>query len=88
MTIQNKWTFELAIQGGSNVPIYVLIWFMQTEQFNQQLQQINGTSYRPTVVKAHCIIRSECFQMQNYLVIMLLININKHEENLSLILKF
>ena len=45
---------------GIDVPIYVLVGFMQRDEFYQQHQN-NDTFYRPSVLNAHCIIGSEKF---------------------------
>ena len=60
VTTENNWTFELGVGDGLDVPIYVIVGFMQRDQFNQQHQN-NDTFYRPSVVNAQCIIGSEKF---------------------------
>ena len=50
--------FELGVQSAVDVPIYVMVGFMQRDPF-VQLYQNNVTSYRTTVSKAHCIIGRE-----------------------------
>ena len=60
VTIENIWTFELGVEGGIDKSIYVRVGFMQRDQFNQQHQNID-TFFRPSVVNAQCIIRSEKF---------------------------
>ena len=61
VTTENNWTFELGIGDGVNVPIYVMVGFMQRDQFDQQLQK-NDTFYRPSAVNAQYIIGSQKFQ--------------------------
>ena len=51
VTTENNWTFELSVGDGIDVPIYVIVGFMQRDQFNQQHQN-NDTFYRPSVVNA------------------------------------
>ena len=60
VTTENNWTFELAVGDGIDLPVYVVLRFMQRDQFNQQ-HQINATFYRPSVVAAQCKIGSEKF---------------------------
>ena len=52
---EKNWTFELGVGDGIDIPIYVIVGFMQRDQFNQQ-HQINDTFYRPSAVNAHCNI--------------------------------
>ena len=60
VTAEITWTFELGVGDGINIPIYVIVGFMQRDQFSQK-HQINDTFYRPSVVNARCIIGSEKF---------------------------
>ena len=60
VTTENNLTFELGVGDGIDIPIYVIVGFMQRDQFNQQYQN-NDTFYRPSVVNAQCIIGSEKF---------------------------
>ena len=60
VTTENTWTCELGVGDGINQPIYVMVGFMQRDQFNQQHQN-NDTFSRPSVVNAQCIIGSEKF---------------------------
>ena len=60
ITTENIWTFELGVGDGFNIPIYVVVGFLQREQFNQQHQN-NDTFNRPSVMKAKCIIADEKF---------------------------
>ena len=55
VTTENNRTFELVAGESVDVPIYVVVGFMQRDQFNQQHQK-NGTFCRPSVVNAQCII--------------------------------
>ena len=59
-TTENNRTFELGVGDGIDIPIYVIVGFMQRDQFNQQHQN-NDTFYTPSVVNAQCIIGSEKF---------------------------
>ena len=52
------WTFELGLQSGVDVPIYVMVGFLQRHQLHQR-QRNNDTVYRPTVVNAQCKISIE-----------------------------
>ena len=61
VTTENNWTFELFVGDGIDVPIFVIVGFMQKDQFNQQHQN-NDTFYRPSVVNVfigQCNIGSE-----------------------------
>ena len=60
VTIENNWTLGLGVGDSVDLPIFVIVGFMQTYQFNQQHQN-KGTFYRPSVVNAQCIIGSENF---------------------------
>ena len=55
VTTESFWTFKLGVGVGIVVPIYVIVGFMQRDQFNQQHQN-NDTFYRQSVVNAQCII--------------------------------
>ena len=57
VTTENNWTFELGVGDGVDIPIYVVVRFMQRDQFNQQHQN-NDTFHRPSVC-------SKC-SMQNW----------------------
>ena len=35
VTIENNWAFKLGVVDGIDFPIYVIVGFMQREQFNQ-----------------------------------------------------
>ena len=60
VTTENNWSFELGVGDVVDIPIYVLVGFMQWDQFIQQYRS-NDTIYRPSVVNAQCIIGSEKF---------------------------
>ena len=60
VTTEINWTFELGVGDGIDIPIYVVVGFMQRDQFNQQHQN-NDTFYRPGVLNAQCTIGSEKF---------------------------
>ena len=55
VTTGRHWAFQLRVQSGIDVPIFVLVDFMQREQFNQK-QQKNDAFYWPTVVNAQCVM--------------------------------
>ena len=57
VTTANNWVFERGVRSGIGVLIFVLVEFMQRDQFNQQ--QHNITNYRQTVVNAQCFLRKE-----------------------------
>ena len=57
---ENFWIFELGVADGIDTPIYVIVGFMQKDQFIRQ-HQYNDTFYRPSVVYAQCIIGGEKF---------------------------
>ena len=42
VTTENNYTFELGVEDGTDVRIYVIVGFLQRDQFNQQHQN-NGT---------------------------------------------
>ena len=58
VTSENNWTIELGAEDGVDIPIYVIVGFMQRDQFNQQHQN-NDTFHTPSVVIAQCSIGSE-----------------------------
>ena len=60
LTIEIVWTFELGVGDGIDIPIYVIVRFLQRDQFSQHYQK-NDTFYRPSVVNAQCNIGSEKF---------------------------
>ena len=60
VTTENNWNFEFGIGNGIDVPIYIMVEFMQRDQFNQQHQN-NDTFYRSSVLNAQAIIGSEKF---------------------------
>ena len=60
VTTEINWTFELGVGVGVDIPICVIVGFMQRDQFNQQHQN-NDTYYRRSVVNAQFIIGSEKF---------------------------
>ena len=60
VTTENIWTFELGVGDGFDIPIYVIVGFMQRYQFNQQHQN-NDTFYRLSVVNPQYIFGSEKF---------------------------
>ena len=55
---QKLWTFELGIQEGSNVPIWIFVGFQQNDRQKDQILN-NDTFYRPQVTSAQCIIGTE-----------------------------
>ena len=58
VTTENNWTFELGVGDGIDILIYVIVGFMQRDQFNQQ-HQMNDTFTRPSVVNLQCVIGSK-----------------------------
>ena len=40
VTTEINWTFELGVEDGFDLPIYVIVGFMQKDQFNQQHQKM------------------------------------------------
>ena len=58
VNIQNIWNFDLGIQEGINVPIWIIIGFQQRTRQNSQNEN-NDTFYRPPVTSAQCIIGTE-----------------------------
>ena len=40
VTTENTWTVEFDVGDGIDVPIYVIVEFMQRDQFNQQHQKL------------------------------------------------
>ena len=77
VTTENNWTFDLDVGDGIDIPIYVIVGFMQRNQFNQQHQNIDTLCWW-TEVKA----QFTSFQMPEQFVFMLLINIHKPIEKL------
>ena len=55
---QNLWSFEVGTQEGTNVPIWIIVGFQQSDRQNHQNLN-NDTSYRPLVTSAQCIIGTE-----------------------------
>ena len=58
VTTENVWTFELGVGDGVDIPIHVIVGFMQKDQFNQQYQNIDTQCF---IVNAQCFIGSEKF---------------------------
>ena len=55
---QNFWTFELGVQEAINVPIWIYVFFQQSDgQHDQNLN--NDTFYRMPVTSAQCNIGTE-----------------------------
>ena len=76
VTIQSDLTFELGVQSGIDVTIYVIVGLEQGNCFIQQ-QRNNDSFYRPTVVNAQCIIDSEKIQKLEQSVNMIMTKIHK-----------
>ena len=55
-----NWASELGVGGVIDIPIYVIVGFVQRDQFNQQHQN-NDTFNRPSAVNAQCFVGSENF---------------------------
>ena len=51
VTTENSWTFDLGVGDGIDIPIIVMVGFMQRDRINQQHQN-NDTFYRSIVVNA------------------------------------
>ena len=54
VTTRKIWSFQLGVKIGIDVVYYVIVGFMQIDQFGQQHQDID-TFYRPTVVIAQSL---------------------------------
>ena len=61
---EKNWTFELGVGDSIDLPIFIILGFMQRDQFNQQHQN-NNTFHRPSVVSAQTIIGRENFPGRN-----------------------
>ena len=85
VTIQSDSTFELGVQSGIDVTIYVKVGLEQGNCFIQQ-QRNNDSFYRPTVVNAQCTIDSEKIQKLEQSVNMVLTKFHKLMEELSRVL--
>ena len=46
VTTENKRTFEHGRKSGINIPIYIIVGYMQRDQFNQQQQNIDTFRYQ------------------------------------------
>ena len=57
---ENKWNFDLRVGDGIDLPIFVIVGFMQRDQLNQQ-HQSNDTFCRRSVINAQWIIGSKNF---------------------------
>ena len=55
VTAENGWLFGLGVGDGINIPIYVIVGFMQRHQFNQQHRSEHNFS-RPSVINAQRFI--------------------------------
>ena len=51
LTSESIWSFELGVGNGNDVPLYIIVRFMQRDQFNRQHQNID-TLYIPSLVNA------------------------------------
>ena len=85
VTIQSDLTFELGVQSGIDVTIYVIVGLEQGNCFNQQ-QQNNDSFNRPTVVNAQCNIDSEKIQKLEQSGNMIMTKFHKLMEELSRVL--
>ena len=85
VTIQSNLTFELGLQSGIDVTIYVKFGLEQGNCFIQQ-QRNNDSFYRPTVVNAQYIIDSEKIQKLEQSVNMIMTKFQKLMEELSPVL--
>ena len=64
---QNIWTFELGTQEGINIPIWIFVAFQQNDRQNDQNLN-NDTFYRPLVTSAQCIIGTEKYPDNGFLL--------------------
>ena len=55
---QTLWTFELGTQEGINIPVWIIVGFLQSDRPHDQNLN-NDSFYRPPVTSAQCIIGSE-----------------------------
>ena len=55
---QNLWNFDRGTQEGTNVPIWIIVGFQQSDRQKSQNENID-TFYRPPVMSAQCIIGIE-----------------------------
>ena len=58
LTTEINRTCDFLVRNGIDVPIYVKVGFIQRDQFNQQIRNIDSF-YRSSVVNAQCNIGSE-----------------------------
>ena len=58
VTTENNWVFELGVGDDIDIPVYVIVGFIQRDQFNQEHRN-NDTFCRPSVVNAQFFIGSE-----------------------------
>ena len=58
VNIRVFWSFELGIQEGTNVCMWIFVGFQQRDGENSQNLN-NDTFCRPPVASAQCIIRTE-----------------------------
>ena len=63
VTTENNWLFELGVGEGIDIPICIIVEFMQRDHFNQQHQN-NDTFCRLSVVNAQALLEVESSQMQ------------------------
>ena len=60
VTIENDWILELGLGNGIDIPIYVIIGFMQRDQFNQQHQN------NDSIIETKCSKCSTCFFQRKF----------------------
>ena len=58
VTSEYIWNFELVLQSGFDVPVYVIVGFVERGQYDQEHQN-KDRHYRPTVVIAQGSISKE-----------------------------
>lgn len=54
----NNWTFEIGVEAGIEIPIYVIVSFQTRTRYSDQ-EQDNGLFDRPNILSASCSIGSE-----------------------------
>ena len=58
LNTQYSWTFESGAPEGNKVPVWIYVFFQQSDrQYDQKLN--NDTFYKMPVTSAQCINRSE-----------------------------
>ena len=55
---QNLWNFEVGTENGSNIPIWIIVGFQQSDREHDQNRK-NNTFHKPRLMSAQCIIGTE-----------------------------